>query len=178
MVSFRRSLDATAIAVAVTWGAEMVPKFFALTLCVLVVAVICSCATPGSSLSKPNLSSIAVGMSRQDVVGRLGEPHEISKQGHTEYLTYNFDHPFDGRTEIVSSYFVRLIDGKVEAFGEKGDFDSTKGPAITVNMKDAIADQPCDLYSELRKLEALKNDGVLSEGEFQVQKNKALERCK
>jgi len=135
-----------------------------------------SCATPGSSMSKPDLSRIAVGMTKADVIARLGNPHQVSQQGQIEYLSYNFDHPFDGRAAIVATYFVRLIDGKVESFGEKGDFDSTKDPAVKV-ITESPESKPCDLYTELRKLEALKKDGVLFEEEFQAQKKKLLARC-
>jgi len=138
--------------------------------------LLAGCATPGSSLSKPDLSKLAVGMSKDEVIAQLGRPHQVSQQGSTEYLTYNFDHPFDGRPAIVASYFVRLVDGKVESFGERGDFDSTRDPTVRV-VTETSGKAPCDLYTELRKLEELRKDGVLSEGEFEAQKKKLLERC-
>lgn len=44
-------------------------------------------------------------------------------------------------TLVAEEFFVRIIDGKVDAFGEKGDFDGTKNPAIDVTVKPGEADQ-------------------------------------
>jgi outer membrane protein assembly factor BamE (lipoprotein component of BamABCDE complex) len=82
---------------------------------------IAGCATPGSSFFRPDLSKISVGMSKPDVLARLGEPHEVAAQGGREYFIYNYDHPFDGRAAIVASYFVRFTDGKVDSFGKRGE---------------------------------------------------------
>lgn len=30
--------------------------------------------------------------------------------------------------------FVRLVNGRVDAYGEKGDFGSTRGPTLDVNI--------------------------------------------
>jgi S1-C subfamily serine protease len=95
-------------------------------LWLVVVLVATGCATPGSSFFRPNLRAISVGMTEQEVISRLGEPHEVAQQATTTYFTYNFDHPFDGRPAIVASYFVRFVRGQVESFGQKGDFDSTR----------------------------------------------------
>jgi len=149
-------------------------------LILIVAGATIACATPGSSLSKPDLSKISIGMSKQEVLAELGDPHDVARQGDVEYLTYNFDHPFDGRPAIVDSYYVRFVDGAVESYGRKGDFDSTKDPAVEVRevrVERDGAEEPCDLYSELRKLEELRADGLLTDEEFKDQKKKVLERC-
>jgi hypothetical protein len=120
-------------------------------------------------------------MTRPEVISVLGEPHEVSRQGATEYFTYNFDHPFDGRPAIVESYFVRFVGEKVESFGRRGDFDSTKNPAVDINVNPrapSATGQPCDLYTQLRKLEQLRTDRLLTDGEFEIQRRKALETCR
>lgn len=152
-------------------------RTIATALFVVFGALSVACATPGSSLSKPDLSRISVGMSKEEVVSRLGKPHEVAQQGQTEYFTYNFDHPFDGRPAIVESYYVRFVKGIVESYGRKGDFDSTKGPAVEPRVSEDSEANPCDLYVELKKLEELHNDGLLTDEEFRAQKKKVLEEC-
>lgn len=149
-------------------------------LILIVAGLTISCATPGSSLSKPDLSRISIGMSKQEVVAELGDPHDVAQKGDVEYFSYNFDHPFDGRPAIVDSYYVRFVDGRVESYGRKGDFDSTKDPAVEVRevrVEEDGGEETCDLYTELKKLEELRAEGLLTDEEFEAQKKKALERC-
>lgn len=47
-------------------------------LILVVAGATISCATPGSSLSKPNLSKISIGMSKQEVITELGDPHDVA----------------------------------------------------------------------------------------------------
>jgi outer membrane protein assembly factor BamE (lipoprotein component of BamABCDE complex) len=136
-----------------------------------------ACATPGSALSKPDLSRISVGMSKDEVISRLGKPHEVAQQGQAEYFTYNFDHPFDGRPAIVESYYVRFDAGKVDSYGRKGDFDSTVDPMAERQVSKGTRTDACDVYVELRKLEELRSDGLLTQEEFQIQKKKVLAEC-
>lgn len=80
----------------------------------------------------------------------------------------------------MDSYYVRFVDGSVESYGRKGDFDSTKDPAVEVRevrVEGDSGEEPCDLYSELKKLEELRADGLLTAEEFEAQKKKVLERC-
>jgi hypothetical protein len=43
-------------------------------------------------------------------------------------LTYNAD-PWSAR-----DYFVRLVGGNVDAYGQVGDFDSTKDPKMKIDL--------------------------------------------
>lgn len=62
-------------------------------------------------------------MTKTDVLKIMVVPaSQFKAHLNTEYLIY--DH-----------YFVRLLDGKVNAYGKIGDFDSTKDPAFNVNIK-------------------------------------------
>ncbi len=74
-----------------------------------------SCAFNGTKLS-----SISIGMSKQEVIKALGKPKTQSARGNVEVLHYvgetgwsqgqlGFRHPDYG--------FVRLVDGKVESYG-------------------------------------------------------------
>ena len=56
-----------------------------------------------------------------------------------------------------------------------------KNPTVDINVDQKIKttgkkDSKSDLYTELKKLDQLKQDGILTEEEFQIQKKKILER--
>ena len=107
-----------------------------LVMLFIAAILLASCGTVTHYGSRPDLSQIAMGMSQQEVVAALGKPEEISAQGGLVYLTYTwapwYDHNgADGNKEY---YFVRLIENKVESYGKKGDFDSTKPPEQTINV--------------------------------------------
>lgn len=73
------------------------------------------------------MNSVSVGMTKRQVMEALGPPVSTSATQGVEYLNYRFsetsDHAFYG---VTTPYFVRIIDGKVDAYGRLGDFDSTK----------------------------------------------------
>lgn len=72
-----------------------------------------------------DLAKIKVGMTRDQVEGILGTPHLVSASGNTEFLGYNLENEkVGGRSE----YFVKLLNGRVEMFGRKGDFGTTVLP--------------------------------------------------
>ena len=60
-------------------------------------------------------------MGKAQVVKILGRPAHTAAQGDTEFLGYNLNHAGMGERR---EFAVKLVDGKVEAFGEKGDFGS------------------------------------------------------
>jgi outer membrane protein assembly factor BamE (lipoprotein component of BamABCDE complex) len=92
------------------------------------------------------LNQVDVGMPKQQAIKILGQPASSRAQRNTEYLTYYF---YQTRGEMLwawwiwprarTPYFVRMVDGKVESYGELGDFDSTKVPevksTIDLNLK-------------------------------------------
>ena len=87
---------------------------------VLLLALLVGCATAG------RINTISLGMSKQEVVKIMGPPVSTSATHGVEYLRYLL-------TEIDAfspdtPYFVRIVDGKVDAYGRVGDFDSTKIP--------------------------------------------------
>lgn len=89
-----------------------------------------------------------------------------------------YDDAFRGWTK---PYYVRLINGKVESYGRTGDFDSTKTPTVRLESDQSIKQDvqvkgSGYLYTELKKLKELKDSGVITEGEFQAQKKKLLEK--
>ena len=137
------------------------------------VVFMAGCATANK------MSAIRIGMTKDDVAKAIGQPNSISAQGNSEYLNYALsetgDDAFRGWTK---SYYVRLINGKVESYGRTGDFDSTKTPTVRFESEQTVRDtskKSSDLYSDLVKLKELKDSGVITEEEFQAQKKKMLD---
>ena len=147
------------------------------SLALALVALLSGC------LIGPNLSRISPGMTKPEVIAALGPPKDTAVQGRTEYLTYEGEASYaDGRLG-GKFYFVRLIDGRVESFGRVGDFDSTKNPAVDYNINQKVTEQsittqnqPSDLYTELKKLQAMRDEKLITEEEFQALKKRAIER--
>lgn len=75
-------------------------------------------------------------MTKAEVIKVMGNPVSTSAISGVEYLSYalfeNFDDAFMG---ITSPYFVRIIDGKVDAFGRHGDFGTSKHPSTGIDIK-------------------------------------------
>jgi len=128
------------------------------------------CATSGK------INALNIGMTKDEVIKVMGKPVSISAKGGTEYLNYKLsetdDDAFRGWT---SPYYVRVINGKVDSYGRTGDFDSTKKPTVKIETDENIkVNESKDLYTELHKLKELRDDGILSEEEYQSQKKKIL----
>lgn len=105
-----------------------------LCLVLILMALIVGCAT------SHKINKIGIGMTKQQVIEVLGPPVSTSATSGVKYLNYRFsetgDHAFYG---ITTPYFVRIVDGMVEAYGRLGDFNSTKTPetksTIDLNIK-------------------------------------------
>src|SRR5438093_714902 len=88
-------------------------------LSALAALLVVGCGTTSATLSK-----ISVGMTKDEVVKIMGPPHVVAAKGDQEYLSYNLDvENLGGKRE----YFVKLVNGRVDSFGQKGDFDTTIG---------------------------------------------------
>ena len=81
------------------------------------------------------MNSVSLGMTKQQVIGILGPPVSTSATQGVEYLNYRFsetpDHAYYG---VTTPYFVRLVEGQVEAYGRRGDFEPTRS-TIDLNVK-------------------------------------------
>ena len=66
-----------------------------------------------------NMNHVKLGMTKDQVVSALGTPSSTSAMENAEYLKYQLcsDWIFTDR------YYVRLTEGKVDAFGRVGDFN-------------------------------------------------------
>lgn len=68
--------------------------------------------------SSNKINNVNLGMTRQETVAVMGEPSSTSAKGDVEYLNYRLSKGLF----MVDDYYVRLKQGKVDAFGRAGDF--------------------------------------------------------
>lgn len=165
-----------------------------LLVLILLGAFFAGCAT--SDL----MNRIRIGMTKDQVVNILGKPDSMSGQANVVYLTYYLEAP--NRYEQEQPYMVRLVDGKVESFGrfrqlfdlysrpvtsaQPGEANfpqafglapTTVAPMTTAPATAAPAAVP-DLAQQIAALKALKDQGVLTDAEFQKAKDKLLSATK
>lgn len=89
------------------------------------------------------MNEVSVGMTKHQVIENMGPPTSTSAQGSIEYLTYAlYDTAEARRFGYFTPYFVRLIDGKVESYGRRGDFDSTKTPTQKLEIETSVKHDP------------------------------------
>ena len=92
-----------------------------MVLVLLSITLLVGCGVPQSKTN-----DLSIGMTKEQVIEVLGKPTTVSATGGIEYLNYELRTP--GALEASVDYFVRLVDGTAEAYGNVGDFDSTKTP--------------------------------------------------
>jgi hypothetical protein len=159
-----------------------------LTLCLGVLLSGCE--------SSAKLNGIHIGMTKEEVQAMLGTPDSTSAQANVEYMTYYLT--ADGGYGRDQPYMIRLVSGKVESFGRFAQlFDlynrpvtnATPGqpdfPQAGYNPANPMMSGPVgpavapvgprtDLVAQLQQLKALRDQGVLTDDEFQKAKAKLL----
>lgn len=114
------------------------------------------------------LGRVQNGMSRNQVVELLGQPDSATLRGDVEYLTYYLTERPGSREQ---AYMVRLVGTRVESvgrfvrFGEIGVAGRSRSRVGGIGVILSPAEFP-DVATQLRQLQALKNNGELSEEEF------------
>jgi len=141
-------------------------------------------------VSADRLNAIRIGMTKDQVIEIMGKPDSMSAQSNVEYLTYYLA---PNNEEVRDQpYMVRLVDGKVESFGRFAQlFDLYNRPVTNARPGDpnfpqgtsygygtaivtSPAPAPSSIVTDLQKLKALKDQGVLTEAEFEKAKAKLL----
>jgi hypothetical protein len=142
------------------------------------------------------LNKVHIGMTKMEVQSLLGTPDSTSAQANVEYMTYYLSS--DAGYGRDQPYMVRLVNGKVESFGRFAQlFDLYNRPVTnatpgqpdfpqlglssaaasmagaTVYGSSVPATKP-DLVAELAKLKELRDQGALTDDEFQKAKAKLL----
>jgi outer membrane protein assembly factor BamE (lipoprotein component of BamABCDE complex) len=85
----------------------------------------------GCTSAQKNMNRLSIGMSKSEVIDVMGHPLSTSANQSTEYMIYRSANAGQG---WYGRHFVRIVDGKVDAFGRQGDFDSTKDPTLNMNI--------------------------------------------
>lgn len=70
-------------------------------------------------------------MCKGEVIDAIGKPQSTRVAIGVEYLTYNVYEVVFGQ---YVSCFVRIKNGKVDAYGKMGDFNSSKNPTMNINL--------------------------------------------
>jgi hypothetical protein len=84
-------------------------------------------------VSAQKLNRVSLNMTKAEVIRQIGSPVSTSAKDNVEYLNYKWrEGPYPSLYKYP--YFVRLRDGKVDAYGRTGDFDSTKEETLNVNV--------------------------------------------
>ncbi len=100
----------------------------------ILITTIAAVLLVGCATSKSlNLSSISIGMDKQKVITLKGEPFRVAAIDGLEYFIYrgiDLNRLLDGNGTFEA--FIRFKDGKVEAYGRLGDFDSTKHKELLI----------------------------------------------
>jgi hypothetical protein len=99
------------------------------------LALACCLAVVGGTGTSAKMNRVSLGMTKKEVISAIGNPDSMSASGDTEFLIYHLASPKELVASQLRQYFVRIKEGKVDAYGEKGDFDSTKNPIVGVNIK-------------------------------------------
>jgi hypothetical protein len=80
-----------------------------------------SCATPGTKLGQ-----VSVGMTKAQVVEIMGPPTSTSASEGVEVLRYALTAGRAMWTFDYTEYFVKLVNGRVESYGNAADLDKLK----------------------------------------------------
>jgi SmpA / OmlA family len=91
---------------------------YVMVLLFLSLTVLAGCATFSEKMNE-----LSIGMTKEQVIEVLGQPASTSAKDNLQYMKYKFRR--DNQL-LPPQHFVRLVDGKVDAYGRIGDFDSTK----------------------------------------------------
>jgi hypothetical protein len=153
----------------------------------LFLTTIASVGLLGCAATPDKMVDLQMGMTRAQVLQTMGSPTSVSSINGREYLNYSLcvnqcAGPIPFRQ--FRPFYVRLIDGKVESFGEKGDFDSTKTPTTRIEIDktersttvNRTPTQEADIFAELRKLKELLDAGIITQAEFDARKKLILSR--
>ena len=99
-------------------------------LITIAAVVLVGCASTKSL----NLSTVSIGMDKQEVVSLQGEPFRVAAVPGFEYFIYRaFDKElFKPNGFMVYEAFIRFKDGKVDAYGRLDDFDSTRHKELLI----------------------------------------------
>ena len=83
--------------------------------------IVCVVWLLGGCASETRTNRLQLGMARAEVLSIMGQPQNTRASGQTEYLVYRLRDSIGNPSE----FFVRIVDGKVDAYGRPGDFSES-----------------------------------------------------
>jgi outer membrane protein assembly factor BamE (lipoprotein component of BamABCDE complex) len=102
----------------------------ALVLSWALLAAAAGCGTPNKDLD-PNISSLRLGMSREEVRTVMGTPRAVETVGHVEFWLYSIDSPENATQDIAGperdAGRVGFVNGRVTGWGGSYYNDAFKG---------------------------------------------------
>lgn len=149
------------------------------------IFILLLCLGLGGCATASQLNQISIGMSKDEVIKKMGQPISTAAIGGKEYLNYRLVPSSEpAQWANYEPYFVCIQEGKVASYGQKGDFDSTKDPTQVIKiMGDIKSDEKINVKTEnneeltdkLKTLNKLLTDGLITKSEFDEQKKKLLD---
>ena len=150
-------------------------KFITLLLSCLVLT---SCMT---SKYARKLNSIEIGMTPQQVVAIMGQPHQTSAKDECVYYIYQAL-VLDAILCHYEYHYVRFINDRVDSYGKQGDFDSTKDNQIKVSIENTTTTKTItddnegdESWNRLQQLKKMMDSGLITEEEFQSKKKEIID---
>lgn len=148
------------------------PAKFSTVAAVLAGFMLTGCTTINSA----RMNGVRIGMPRSEVVDLLGQPNAVSTQANVEYLTYYLRN--DASAQELP-YMVRIVDSRVDSFGRFVQlFDSYRRNPTGSSPLGVGAVMPysmnTDVVTQLQQLKGLRDQGALTEEEFQRAKARVL----
>jgi len=100
------------------------------------VLVLCLLVAAGCANSE-KMNSLSIGMTKGEVIQVMGRPSSTaSPQRGVEVLRYELSSTGDQAWYgITDTYYVKLVNGRIESYGMLGDFDSGRDLAVDVNFR-------------------------------------------
>ena len=92
-------------------------KLYRIIVIFIAVVFLFGCAGSSKKMNQLNL-----GMTKQEVIEAIGQPNSSSAIQNQEYLRYRLNPGEFSPNE----YYVKLLDGKVVAYGKRGDYNMPK----------------------------------------------------
>jgi hypothetical protein len=86
------------------------------------ILIVSLCLTASACTTMGRINTINMGMSKADVIDKMGDPDSTRAEGNAEILIYNLsEEALPIINKMRGEYWVVLTEGKVNKFGRMGD---------------------------------------------------------
>jgi hypothetical protein len=124
---------------------------FRIPLVAVIALILAGC------VATPNSAALRVGMTKAEAVAAMGQPTSVSAQGGLEYLNYSITETSPSSySSFTRPYYVRLVDGHVEAFGFSEQINRT--------LPAAVSAANARIHSDALKIGMTKEEAIAAMG--------------